>query len=249
TKWVNLGTTKETAKKFTDKTVKSGVTYKYTIRAINGKYKSSFAATDKLVFLSVPTVTVVNAATGVKVSWGKISGATGYIVYRRELKSDKWTGWKNLGSVEKNSYVDSKAISNTKYQYTVRAINGTSRSVYKQSATLHYLMTPTVTLEGTETGIKVSWTKVAGTKSYIIYRSVLGEDGKWLSWENMGTVKSTKSSWVDKSTGEDVVYRYTVRAINGEVKSAYIASEPLMIENETEPETQPETEQPTIEQN
>ena len=245
TKWVNLGTTKDTAKKFTDKTVKSGVTYKYTVKAINGKYQSSFVATKSLVFLPVPTVKAANSATGVKVSWDKISGATSYIVYRREFKSDKWTGWKNLGSVEKNSFVDTSAKSNAKYQYTVRAVNGTSKSVYKASATLRYLAAPTVTLAGDETGITVSWTKVAGAKSYVIYRSVLGEDGKWSSWENMGTAKSTKSSWVDKSTGEDVVYRYTVRAINGKVKSAYIASEPLMIENETEPET----EQPTTEQN
>ncbi len=246
TKWVNLGTTKETAKKFTDKTVKSGVTYKYTIRAINGKYKSSFAATDKLVFLSVPTVTVVNAATGVKVSWGKIAGAKSYTVYRRELNSsNKWTSWKNLGSVEKNSFIDTSAVSNSKYQYTVRAINGTSRSVYKQSATLHYLMTPTVTLEGTETGIKVSWTKVAGAKGYIVCRAVLNEDGKWSAWQRMGTAKETKSAWIDKSTGEDIVYRYTVRAINGSIMSAYVSSEPLMIESAEEPET----EQPTIEQN
>ena len=42
-------TAKETAKTFTDKTVKSGVTYKYTVKAINGKYKSSFVSTSKLV--------------------------------------------------------------------------------------------------------------------------------------------------------------------------------------------------------
>ena len=251
TKWVNLGTTKETAKKFTDKTVKSGVTYKYTVRAINGKYKSSFVATDNLVFLSVPTVTAVNATVGVKVSWGKITGAKSYTVYRRELNSsNKWTSWKNLGSVGKNSFVDTSAISNKKYQYTVRAVNGASRSVFKASGTLHYIATPIVTLEGDETGIKVAWTQIDGAKTYTIYRSVLGEDGIWSSWKTMGTEKSTKSSWVDKSTGEDIVYRYTVRAINGTVKSAYVASEPLMIENETEPETQPQPEpqQPTIEQ-
>lgn len=243
TKWVNLGTAKETAKKFTDKTVKSGVTYKYTVRAINGKYKSSFTATNSLVFLSVPTVKAANATTGVKVSWGKITGATGYIVYRRELKSNKWTGWKNLGSVKTNSFVDISAISDTKYQYTVRAVNGTSKSVYKESAALHYLMTPTVTLEGTETGIKVSWTKVAGAKGYTVYRAVLNEDGKWSAWQRMGTAKETKSAWIDKSTGEDVVYRYTVRAINGSIMSAYVSSEPLMIESAEEPE------EPTTEQN
>ena len=238
TKWVNLGTTKETAKTFTDKTVKSGVTYKYTVRAINGKYKSSYIDSNNLVFLSVPTVKIANDTTGVKVSWNKITGATSYIVYRRELKSDKWTKWVNLGSVETNSFIDTTAVSDTKYQYTVRVVNGSSRSEYKESATLHYLETPTVTLEGVGTGIKVSWTKVDGAKGYTVYRAVLGEDGKWSSWKNMGTAKETKSSWVDKSASEDVVYSYTVRAVKGNIKSAYVASEPLMIESEKEPETE-----------
>ncbi len=243
TNWVNLGTAKETAKSFTDKTVKCGVTYKYTVRAMNGKYKSSYTDSANLVFLSVPSVKSTNDATGVKVNWNKITGATSYIVYRRELNASKWTTWKNLGSVENNSFIDTTAVSNTKYQYAVRAASGVSKSLYKASATIHYLEAPTVTLEGDETGIKVSWTKTEGAKEYVIYRAVLGEDGKWSSWQNMGALKATKISWIDKSTGEDVVYRYTVRAINGKIKSAYVASEPLMIESEKEPET----EQPTTE--
>ncbi|MBE6751064.1 MAG: hypothetical protein E7556_00895 [Ruminococcaceae bacterium] len=243
TKWVNLGTAKETAKTFTDKTVKSGVTYKYTVKAINGKYKSSFVSTSKLVFLSLPTVKVANNATGVKVTWNKITGAESYIVYRREYKSDKWTKWKNLGSTEKNSFIDSTAVSNTKYQYTVRAVNGGSKSVYKASSTLRYIAAPVVILEGDKTDIKVLWAKVDGAKNYTVYRAVLGEDGKWSSWQKMADVKETKSSWIDKSTEEDVVYRYTVRAVNGKIKSAYIASEPFMIESEEEPEKTPETEQ------
>ena len=249
TKWVNLGTAKETAKTFTDKTVKTGVTYKYTVKAINGKYKSSYSDSNILVFLAVPTVKAANAATGVKVSWNKIEGATSYIVYRRELNSSKWSTWKNLGNSQENSFVDATAVSNAKYQYTVRAVNGESRSVYKASQTLQYLAAPTVTIEGTETGIKVSWTKVEVAKGYTVYRAILGEDGKWSAWQVMGTAKETKSAWIDKSTAEDITYRYTVRAINGTLKSAYVASEPLVIESEKEPvPEQPSPEQSTTEQ-
>ena len=236
TKWVNLGTAKQTAKTFKDKTVKSGITYKYTVKAINGKYKSSFVSTNKLVFLSVPTVKAANNATGVKVTWNKISGAESYIVYRREYKSDKWTKWKNIGTPEKNSFIDSTAVSNTKYQYAVRAISGDSKSLYKASQSLHYIAAPTVTVEGVETGIKVSWTKVDGAKNYTVYKSVLGDDGKWSTWKEIDDVKGTKFSLVDKNTEEEVVYRYTVRAINGKLKSSYVASEPFMIESEKETE-------------
>ncbi|MBE6748484.1 MAG: hypothetical protein E7557_04545 [Ruminococcaceae bacterium] len=244
-KWVNLGTAKATAKTFTDKTVKSGGTYRYTVRAISGKYKSSYVASNTNVFLSIPTVKIANAAKGVNVSWNKISGATKYTVYRAEYKSGKWSGWTTLKSVTTTSYVDEKAVSNVKYKYTVRAVNGESRSLYTASSELLYLATPTVSLEAVQTGIKVSWTKAAGSKGYTVYRATLGKDGKWSSWTVMGTAKETKSAWIDKSVKEDVTYRYTVRTVNGSVRSAYVASEGLVIESSKGEVTTPPTTEPT----
>ena len=244
-KWVNLGTAKATAKTFTDKTVKAGSTYKYTVRAISGKYKSSYVDSNTNVFLSIPTVKITNGAKGVTVSWNKISGATKYTVYRAEYKSGKWSSWATLKTVTTTSYVDESAVSNVKYKYTVRAVNGESRSLYTASSELLYLAAPTVTLEAVQTGIKVSWTKAAGSKGYTVYRSELNSDGEWSAWKNMGTAKETKFSWIDKSVKEDVTYRYTVRTINGSVKSAYVASDSLVFEISEEEPTTPPTTEPT----
>ena len=42
--WKNLGTQTALITKWTDKDAKKGVTYKYTVRATNGDYKSSYVA-------------------------------------------------------------------------------------------------------------------------------------------------------------------------------------------------------------
>ena len=241
-KWVNLGTAKSTAKTFTDKTVKCGVTYKYTVRATNNKVKSSYGDSNTLTFLSVPTVKASNAGTGVKVQWGKIAGATSYTVYRREsTDGKKWTAWKTLTSVEAVTYTDTTAVSNLNYQYTVRAVNGESRSVFKASATLYYLAAPVVAVEKGELKVTVNWNKVDGATSYMVYRSQMGEDGKWSGWKSMATIKDGTLSWTDEAVKEDVVYRYTVCSLNGKIKSSYVASENVVFESE-KPEEEPKDE-------
>ena len=222
TGWTSLGTTKSTAKSFTDKTVKSGVTYSYTIRAKNGSYKSSYVASNQSVFLSVPTVKISNGITGVNVSWSKIEGATSYLVYRREVVNGKWSGWTQLKTVTETSLVDETVKSGTNYRYTVRALNGKSSSMYTSTGTLYYLTAPTVTVEKVDGVVKVNWTQTVGAKGYTIYRAELGADGKWSKWVTLGTATDKYSSCKDKTAKTGVTYKYTVRAVNGKVKSAYV---------------------------
>jgi fibronectin type 3 domain-containing protein len=223
TSWTSLGTTKGTAKSFTDKTVKSGVAYKYTICAVNGSSKSSSVETNQTVFLSVPTVKISSGITGVNVSWSKIEGATSYLVYRREVVNGKWSNWSVLKTVTETSIVDETAKSGTQYRYTVRALSGKSKSVYTSTGTLNYLATPTVKAEKVTDGIKVNWTQVAGVTGYTIYRAELGANGKWSKWVTLGTASANHSSCKDKTAKANVTYKYTVRAVNGKVKSAYVS--------------------------
>ena len=227
--WKNMGTAKSDKSSWTDKNVKSGVQYKYTVRTVKNKLMSSYKGTAGLVFLSQPTVKIANASTGVKVSWSKVGGATGYTVYRSELSNGKWTKWKNMGTAksDKSAWTDKSAKSGTQYKYTVRAVNGASKSTYKATAGLLYLAQPTVEIANATKGVKVSWSKVSGATGYTVYRSELS-NGKWSGWKNMGTAKSDKSAWTDKSVKSGTQYKYTVRAVNGKVKSSYKATSGLV---------------------
>lgn len=230
TGWKSMGNTNAKTSAWTDKSVKSGVAYKYTVRTISNKLASGYKASSAIRFLSVPTVKIQNASTGVKVIWNKISGAKNYTIYRSEYNAStkKWSSWKNLGTVGAvTSHIDTTASSGVYYKYTVRAVNGGSKGAYKESAQLLYLAQPTTKIANASNGIKVSWNKISGAKNYTVYRSTYS-NGKWSGWQNMGNVAATKTSWVDKSIKSGVQYKYTVRAVNGKVKSTYKATAGLV---------------------
>ncbi len=230
--WTRLGTTTGTS--YTDKNVKTGTVYYYTLKAYNGNSNSAYNKTGWVgVILKTPTVKIANASNGIKVSWSKISGAKSYIIYSSQYNQNtgKWTNWKNCGTIDSTnlSWVDKTVKSSTNYRYTVRAINGLCKSAYKASASLMYLAQPTVTISNAVNGINVKWTKSTGSTGYIIYRAQLNVDtGNWTNWKNMGTQKSNISSWVDKSVENGVTYKYTVRAVSGKVLSTYKETASLM---------------------
>ena len=224
-KWANRGTAKANISSWTDKKAKSGTKYRYTVKAMNDKVGSTYnkdgAAT---LYLAQPTVKIANASTGVKVSWNKVTGATGYTVYRSEYKNGAWTKWASRGTAKANktSWTDTKVASGVQYKYTVRAINGKVASTYVSSNTVLYLAQPKTTVKAVSNGINVAWTQSAGATGYTVYRSQYNASTKkWTSWKSMGTAKADKSSWVDRSAKSGVTYKYTVRAVNGNAKSTY----------------------------
>ncbi len=136
--WKNVGTCGNNVFSCVDKGAKSGVKYRYTVRAIYNDYRSSFVTPTGLMFLSQPSVSVAKASNGIKVTWGRVDGSTSYIIYRSEYnsKTKKWSSWSNLGSQKSVGYTDKTAKSGVTYKYTVRAVNGSSKSAYTASSSV-----------------------------------------------------------------------------------------------------------------
>ncbi len=227
--WKTMGTAKSDKSSWVDKSVKSGVQYKYAVRACNGSFKSSYKASSVILYLAQPTVKIANALNGINVSWNKVAGSKGYTVYRSEYVNGAWSSWKNMGTAQntKTSWVDKSVVSGTTYRYTVRVINGNYKSNYKATSGLIYLAQPTVKIANDSKGVKVSWNQIAGAKTYIVYSSTYDANTKkWSSWKVLGNASAT--SFVDESSVSGVQYKYTVRAVNGDYKSAYTASNVLL---------------------
>ena len=201
---------------YIDKTAKSGTTYTYTIRAYSGKYMSDWKTTKTIKRLADPTVSATsNITAGVQVKWSKVTGATGYIVYRK-TGNGSWSRVADIKNGSTVSYTDKTANSGTTYTYTVKAYSGNTMGDWSSTKTVKRLADPTVSSASNITaGVQVKWTKVTGATGYIIYRKT-GTG----SWSRLATIKSgSTTSYTDKSAKSGTNYSYTVRACNGSTMS------------------------------
>ena len=68
---------------------------------------------------TVQLTAVSNSKNGLSVSWKKVGGVDGYIIYRQRMGS---SGWKRLAKIEKASvvsYTDKSVRNGVRYTYTM----------------------------------------------------------------------------------------------------------------------------------
>ncbi len=130
--WTYIKTISTTS--YLDKIPLSGKYYRYTARAVCGKYTSFYSSEGALLKrLSDPaSITATNRGDGVLLTWNGVSGASSYRVYRRGA-GETWT---YLKTVTDKYYLDTSVKKNTLYRYTVRAVSGTTFSFYSSQGAL-----------------------------------------------------------------------------------------------------------------
>ena len=143
-KWRTLATVKSNRTSYTHKSnskakLIGGKKYVYTVRAYNryGRKWGAYNSKGKTVTIpAVPgkvNITQTNATSSrnVTITWDKTSNATSYRVFYKKSGAKKWITVANV-SASKNSYTHSNnkktpLVAGSKYVYTVRAYNKTSR--------------------------------------------------------------------------------------------------------------------------
>lgn len=128
--WKKIATTSSTS--YTDKSVKNGTTYKYYVKAYKDSISSGYNTDGvKIRFISAPKLSSVSSSKrGVTFKWNKVSGASGYYVYRKTGSGE----YKKIATVKGNSkvsYLDKSAKKGKTYYYTVRAYYGSYTSGYR----------------------------------------------------------------------------------------------------------------------
>ncbi len=144
---------------------------------------------------------VENKATGVKLTWKKVSDATGYVVYRKNSGSKSWKKIKTVRGASKTTYTDStvKSKHGTVYSYRIesyKSVNGqTAKAVSKEKKILR-LAAPTKLKIANQKGRKLSvtWKKQKKISGYQIQYST----GKTFA-------KGTKMTSIVKSSDKAVI--------------------------------------------
>ncbi len=203
---------------YTDKNVKAGKTYKYTVKAYNGKIFSAYNTDGwSIKRLSAPKLkSIKNATSGVTIKWGKVTGASKYIVMRKVRGSSKW---EEITTTKSTSFTDKTAKAGKIYTYTVKAGYSDYRSIYiADGLKIKRLSRPSLSsVKSAKKGITFKWKEVTGASGYLVYRKTGSGD-----WEEIAKVTGASTvSYVDKTAKKGKTYYYSVRAYSGSYKSAY----------------------------
>ena len=162
-----------------------------------------------IISVGKASITTKSSNGTTKISWKKVTNATGYKVYRATSKTGKYTLLKTTTAL---SYSDSKIVGGKNYYYKVVAyyksgsttITGKDSAVKLQVGTLKKV---SLTVKNTKKSTaSLSWKKIGGAKKYQIYRAT-SKNGKY---SNIGTVKNL--IYTDKSLSKNKTYYYKVRA-------------------------------------
>lgn len=127
-----IATTANTS--YTVKNLKSCTTYKYKVRSYVNNPDGSTAygdfstAVSAKTLLNTPTLKAKSTKKGVvKLTWSKVSKATGYEIYYSTKRNGIYTKLKTVSSSSKRVYYDRGLATGEKYYYTIRAyrkVNG-----------------------------------------------------------------------------------------------------------------------------
>ena len=212
------GTTETWARKTVTVTGTGSHTLRWNYRKDSSVDKGSDCGwVDQVVW--TPAVTVpsapasVSAADGAStanctVSWGAVSGATSYTVYRHTSNSSGSATAVKSG-VTATSYADTAATPGTLFYYWVKAVNSAGTSGFSGSDSgYRKLSAPAISAAtGSTSGVALAWGAVTGATHYRVYRatSATGTKTALGSWQ-------TGRTYTDTSGTAGTTYYYFVQA-------------------------------------
>lgn len=147
------------------------------------------------------------------ISWEKVSGATGYYVYRKPAAGGKWSQIADVGTSELK-YKDSKVTANASYRYTVKAYYEASGKRYSGKYKTGDVIkaAPAVqkvtSVKSEKNGIRIRWKPQKKCDGYYIYRKKKGGSYQLIKKISNGN----SSSYLDKKAQKGVSYYYAVKA-------------------------------------
>ena len=175
--------------------------------------------TSSIAMLKLSKVTVKTAvsSTGIKISWTSEKNASGYYIYRKSGKG-QYALLKKVTGANTLAFNDTKVTSGVIYTYKVQAYKGTVVGAGTEEGRC-FVGTAKAKTANESTGIKLSWNKVGGARSYKIYKRI--GTGKYTC---IKTASSTTFTYLDKAVKAGTIYTYAVKPYIGSTAGTYVAS-------------------------
>ena len=210
--WNRIKKTFNTSNSYTVTGLKSGIEYKFAVRAYRIDDSKTVLSPAYPQASSVTKLTKVSGIKSscsdgsVKLSWNKVSGAQGYIVY--QYIDQNWT---RLDKITGTSYNVKNLASGKTYWFAVKAYkNVNGKEVSSVSYDTYKTTTKPAKVDFTLTSgsgkATLKWNNVSGATGYIVYYKTSAKG----SWQKLKTTKSTSFSKTGLSKGK--TYYFTVKA-------------------------------------
>lgn len=219
-KYVYLKSTKN--RSYTDENVSSGKTYQYKVRCYwtiggtnyYGNYSSVVSVTTPPAKVSGVS-TAVRSSTYLTLSWDKVSGASGYRIYRYNTDAQAYEKVITLTSGSTVSYKITGLAAAKEYQFKVRAYRkvdgvttwGSASAAYKDSTKPG--QTKSLKASSKSSAVTLTWNKVTRASGYQVYRY----NSKTKKYEKLATVKGNATfSYKNTKLKKGTTVKYKVRA-------------------------------------
>ena len=213
-KFSEIGRTNDTI--YIDENALEHVKYYYKVRAINSdfsqnKYSKYSSVESCITSITKPNINVSSHNyNSIKITYDKVTGADGYIIYRSTSKS---SGYKQIKITSSTSYTDKNLTTGKTYYYKVKAYSySDTKAKYYSSTSSYKLAKPTVakpkySVSSYDYNVnKIVITKPSGAHGYAIYRS----DSKDGNFKLLAV--TTKTTYYDKKLTTGKAYYYKVKA-------------------------------------
>lgn len=200
-----------------------GKTYYYKVETVNsnngitGYSGYSSAVGGKTVNPTTISKTKAVSTAAIQITWAKVSGASGYQIYRSTSSNGSYAKVGEVASGSTVTYNDTPPKANTKYYYKVRSLNSNngktgygdySPAVYGKSVAVPVNLSITLTNTGK---LQLNWSKVSGAVSYRIYRMASNGAG----YSKLTDIPSGSTvTYTDGDVTSGITYSYTVLAYN-----------------------------------
>lgn len=165
-----------------------------------------------------------NTAASVKLSWKKVTGASGYQIYAYDKSAGKYKQLAVVKGNSKTSYTVKNLKAATTLQYKVRCYQTLEdKEYYSSYSDIVYTATKpkkisSLTYKSTKNSVTLSWKKSSGASGYIVYLY----NTKTKKYTKISTVKTNK--YTQKKLSRNASYQYKIVAYKKYKNVEYKAS-------------------------